>query len=186
MFAKRSWGDFKKVHCNEVIDRGLRVLEHSFKVSEISLKRDTKGEDDEIWCDPSAMEQVIIGLVINAVEAIGRGGTVIVRTDYTSAESVTIEVEDNGPGIPPEVLPHIFEPFVTTKDDKVSTGLGLSVIYAIVQAHSGSIEVKSEVGKGTVFTVTLPRTPPEHPRIEDGFIRTVRAGASTQGGTDEA
>jgi len=186
MFAKRSWGDFKKIRCREVIERGLRVLEHSFKVNEISLKQELEGKNDEIWCDPSAMEQVIIGLVINAIEAIKRTGTVTIREDYSSAESVTIEIEDNGPGISPDILPHIFEPFVTTKENKVSTGLGLSVVYAIIQAHNGSIEVASELGGGTKFTVTLPRTPPEHPRIKEGFIRAVRSSASTKGDSDEA
>ena len=175
MFAKRSWGDFKKVHFTEVIERGLKVLEHSIKVHEIQLIKEIGAGNDETWCDPSAMEQVIIGLIVNAIEMMAKGGTIIVRTDYSADDSITFEIEDNGPGIPEDILPHIFEPFVTTKESKTSAGLGLSVVYGIIQAHSGSIRAESKVGKGTKFIVTIPRKPPEEPKIKEGFMKAARS-----------
>jgi len=180
MFAKRSWGDFKQINCSEIIERTVKVLEHSIKVNEINLKKEFGSGNGDFWCDPSAMEQVLIALLVNAIEAVEKDGTITIRTDYNSEESVTFEVEDSGPGIPPEILSHIFEPFVSTKESKMSTGLGLSVAYGIIQAHNGSIKGESKVGKGTKFIVTVPRVQPEHPKIEEKFIHAAKIRLRTE------
>jgi two-component system NtrC family sensor kinase len=174
MFAKRSWGDFKQISCSEIINRTIKVLEHSIKVNEINLKKEFGPGNDECWCDPSAIEQVFIALLVNAIESVGKGGTVTIRSDYHAEDSITLQVEDSGPGIPPKILPHIFEPFVTAKDSKTSTGLGLSVAYGIIQAHNGSITVENKVPKGTQFTVIIPRFQPEHPKMEEKFISATK------------
>ena len=108
--------------------------------------------------DPVQLRQVIVNLVVNASEAIGtRGGTVTVRTRAT-ADDVSIEVADDGPGMTEDTRRHAFDPFFSTKRDR--RGLGLAVVYGHVRAHGGGVTVKSEVGRGTTFTVTLPARRP--------------------------
>ena len=100
---------------------------------------------------------------MNALDAMPHGGTLSVRTDLLEdLQQVEIQVLDDGAGIPPEILPTIFEPFVTTKDRSHGTGLGLAVSRSIVERHSGKITVRSEVGKGTAVTITLPLSPVAH------------------------
>ena len=110
-----------------------------------------------LYCLPSQINQVFLNLLINAAHAIEGKGVIVVRTGYDD-KVVWVEIEDNGSGIAPDHLDHIFEPFFTTKPVGKGTGLGLSIVYGIVQEHRGTIAVKSEVGRGTVFRVTLPRS----------------------------
>jgi signal transduction histidine kinase len=119
------------------------------------------------------LQQVFMNLLTNAAQALGEkpdGGTIRITTERRppasagQSEQVVITVADDGPGIPPEVLPRIFDPFFTTKDVGQGSGLGLSIVHGIVERHGGSISVESEVGKGTTFTVTLPAEAPERER----------------------
>jgi PAS domain S-box-containing protein len=112
----------------------------------------------ELNCLASQINQVFLNLLINAAQAIEDKGTIIVRTGYDESV-VWVEIEDSGAGIAPEHLDHIFEPFFTTKPIGTGTGLGLSIVYGIVQGHQGTIDVRSVVGRGTVFKVSLPRSP---------------------------
>jgi PAS domain S-box-containing protein len=127
--------------------------------NEIKYKADVVKEYAGIpalYCLPSQINQVFLNLLINAAHAIEGKGTIVVRTGH-DRQVVWVEVEDNGSGIAPEHLGHIFEPFFTTKPVGKGTGLGLSIVYGIVQSHQGTIDVKSVVGRGTTFRVTLPR-----------------------------
>src|SRR5581483_7835349 len=104
--------------------------------------------------------QVFMNLITNAAQAVGEkhengGGCIDITTERKNG-TVLITVADNGPGIPPEVLPRIFDPFFTTKDVGKGSGLGLSIVHGIVERHGGTISVDSEVGKGTRFQVSLP------------------------------
>lgn len=128
--------------------------------NEIKFKADVVkeyGGIPEVSCLPSQINQVFLNLLINAAQAIEDKGRIIVRTAY-DADTVWVEIEDNGSGIPAHHLNHIFEPFFTTKPVGKGTGLGLSIVYGIIQGHQGKIEVSSTCGSGTVFRVTLPRT----------------------------
>jgi len=128
--------------------------------NEIKYKADVVREYaglPDLYCLPSQINQVFLNLLINAAHAIEGKGTITVRTGYDD-KVVWVEIEDNGSGIAPAHLDHIFEPFFTTKPVGKGTGLGLSIVYGIVQGHRGTIDVKSEVGEGTVFRVALPRT----------------------------
>jgi two-component system NtrC family sensor kinase len=119
------------------------------------------GEVPSITCSPSQVNQVLLNLVTNAAQAIERpDGRIVVTTRREGTAAVAIEVSDNGRGIAPEVLPRIFDPFFTTKDVGKGTGLGLSIAYKIVSAHGGRIDVRTQPGDGTTFTVTLPMEPP--------------------------
>jgi signal transduction histidine kinase len=112
--------------------------------------------------DPVQLEQVLLNLLINARQAmLGRGGSITIKAQETDAGEVRIQVIDTGPGIPEKLIPKIFQPFFTTKGtaqkgEAKGTGLGLAICKEIVEHHQGRIEVQSEVGKGTAFSVYLP------------------------------
>ena len=113
------------------------------------------GEIPDIECLPSEVNQVLLNLLLNAVQAVETRGTITVRTGAEDGK-VWVEVADTGCGIQPKNLKHIYDPFFTTKPVGTGTGLGLSITYGIVRKHGGRIDVESEPGKGTTFRVSLP------------------------------
>jgi two-component system NtrC family sensor kinase len=144
---------------NAVLDRCVRLVAHQLEMNGIELHLDLAQGLPRIQCDPSQIEQVVLALVMNAIDATPPGGNLRLSTHVREeAMEALIQVRDDGPGIAPEILPRIFEPFVTTKDSGKSVGLGLAVSQSIVERHHGRIDVQSEPGKGTTFTVTLPAT----------------------------
>lgn len=155
--------DFSRVDSNQSwqwanlhqgIDSTLNIAANEIKYRADVVKE--YGTIPDIQCLPSQLNQVILNLLINAVQAMGDGrGQITIRTG-TEAEQVWIEVADTGSGIAPEVLPRVFEPFFTTKPVGKGTGLGLSLSYGIVQKHCGRISVDSVVGVGTSFRIELP------------------------------
>jgi len=120
------------------------------------------GDLPEVWCLPSQLNQVFMNLLVNAGQAIVGKGDIGIRTGQRG-EEVFVAITDSGGGISPENQRRLFEPFFTTKPVGKGTGLGLSLAFSIVQRHGGRIEVDSEVGKGTTFTVWLPIKPPGEP-----------------------
>jgi signal transduction histidine kinase len=146
---------------NKGLDESLELLRHLLKGG-ITVER-KYGNVGRIRGHAGQINQVFMNLLTNAAQALaGRDGAKIELATERSGDGVVIRVADNGPGIPPEILPRIFDPFFTTKDVGQGTGLGLSIVHGIVERHGGSIEVDSEVGQGTVFTVTLPVEPPRY------------------------
>ena len=113
-----------------------------------------------LWSDPYQVRQILINLVTNGLQAVQAGGEVSLTIDG-DGEEATVVVADDGPGIPPENLERIFEPFFSTKPPGAGTGLGLSVSRGLVDKLGGRIEVMSRLGEGASFKVTLPRTAPE-------------------------
>jgi two-component system, NtrC family, sensor kinase len=110
-----------------------------------------------VLCDPPQIEQVLLALIQNAIDAMPRGGNLWLQTRMNAAQGeIEIEVRDDGMGIAPEILPQIFEPFLTTKESGHGVGLGLAISRSIMEQHNGRIEVRSEAGKGTTFTLALP------------------------------
>ncbi len=135
------------------IDSTLNVVSNELKYKAQVIKE--YASLPEVQCLPSQLNQVFMNMLINAAQAIENKGVISVRTGLAGDE-VWIEVEDTGKGISPEHVSRIFDPFFTTKPVGKGTGLGLSLSYGIVHKHNGRIEVKSELGKGTVFRVWLP------------------------------
>jgi two-component system NtrC family sensor kinase len=160
LFSRRSGVDFAPVHLVEVIERGTMLVRHHLEMANVKLEKVVLASDDTVICDPNQIEQALLALLVNGVEAMsaGSGGTLTVRL-LSNPESVDVEVQDTGYGISSDVLPHIFEPFFSTKDKESGVGLGLAVVYGIVQRHSGTIDVVSTVGEGTTFRMRLPRRP---------------------------
>jgi len=123
----------------------------------IELHQELTGGLPPVQCDPGQVEQVLLALMINAIDAMPHGGNLWVNTGLSDDGSeIVLRVRDDGSGIPPEILTRIFEPFLTTKETGKGVGLGLAVSRNIVERHHGRIEVQSEMGKGTTFRVTLP------------------------------
>jgi two-component system, NtrC family, sensor kinase len=141
---------------HDVIERCLLLVRHQLELNGIEWQLSMADNLPLIPCDPAQIEQVLLALIMNAIDAMPRGGRLWISTRQNlDNHEIEIEVRDEGAGIPPDVLPHIFEPFVTTKEGK-GVGLGLAISRGIVERHNGRIEVQSELSRGTTFTVTLP------------------------------
>jgi two-component system, NtrC family, sensor kinase len=154
-FSKPKSIDLKKADINDTIRDALRLTQNSLDVSNIELKL-TLEPLPRIFIDAHQIQQCFVNLIINAVQAMSPGGVLSIETRLgDSKDFLEIDVKDTGRGIRPEYLPHLFDPFFSTKGVG-GTGLGLSVSYGIIKKHKGNIRVKSEVGVGTTFTVELP------------------------------
>jgi two-component system NtrC family sensor kinase len=140
---------------NQVIDRCVRLVQHKMDMTSIQLNLALGEELPNVRCDPNQIEQVVLAMVINAIDAMPQGGNLWITTRQSSSSTVELLIRDDGIGIPDEHLAHIFEPFYTTKEAGGS-GLGLAISQTIVERHGGSIAVNSKVGQGTTFTITLP------------------------------
>jgi signal transduction histidine kinase len=145
-----------EVDVHRGLDESLDLLRHHLK-NGIQVER-RYGDVGRVRA-MSTLNQVFMNLLTNAAQALSekKGGKITIATERTDGK-VIVKIADDGPGIPPEVLPRIFDPFFTTKDVGEGSGLGLSIVHGIVERHGGSISVDSEVGRGTTFTVTLPQS----------------------------
>jgi len=140
-----------------VIDRCLLLVRHQLELVGIQLQLNLAEDLPRVPCDPAQMEQVFLALIMNAIDAMPRGGNLWIEIRPSNHETeIKIQVRDDGAGIAPDVLPQIFEPFLTTKESGHGVGLGLAISRGIVERHNGRIEVESELGRGTTFNVTLP------------------------------
>jgi len=158
-FARQEPPKKSNVNMNEVITRTISLLSNEFNLKNISVQIKSAGDLPTIRADANQMQQVLINLLVNAADAIGKeGGEIHVATNRgqkDGREYIIVKVTDFGCGIPQENLAKIFDPFYSTKGQK-GTGLGLAVVWGIIEKHNGKIEVASEVGKGTTFTLYLP------------------------------
>jgi two-component system NtrC family sensor kinase len=155
-FARPGDAEFALHSLNAILERSVLLLRHHLEMANIRLELEQLAGDDHIVCDADQIEQAVVALLVNAVEAMPHGGSC--RLDAAShAECVQLTVADSGVGIPPDVLPRIFEPFYSSKDGVEGSGLGLAVVYGIVRQHGGHIEVDSQVDAGTTIRVVLPR-----------------------------
>ena len=156
-FSRTAPMNVQTADINTVLDRSLRLVHHQLEMTGIELHVYLDDDLPAMQCDPAQIEQVFLALIMNAIDAMPRGGNLWLETRVNRyGEEVEIEIRDDGTGIAPDVLPHIFEPFQTTKEQGRGVGLGLAVSRSIMERHQGKIEVQSELGKGTTFTVTLP------------------------------
>jgi PAS domain S-box-containing protein len=152
-FARLDEAELKDANIHEGLDDTLTLVHHELKHN-ITVHRNY-GDIPPIACYPGQLNQVFMNLLINAKQAIENKGEITITT-FERRKKVYVEISDTGTGIPKENLDKIFDPGFTTKGVGVGTGLGLSICYQIIQDHHGKIQVKSEVGKGTTFTIILP------------------------------
>jgi CheY-like chemotaxis protein len=160
----------KVVDLNELVVDMERLLRRVIG-ERYELRTERRARDGRVRADPSQLEQVILNLGVNARDAMGTGGMLVITTEnvtlseeqareigttLSAGEYVTVSVKDSGCGMNPETITRIFEPFFTTKGPGKGTGLGLATVYGIVRQSGGGIHVESEVGKGSTFTIYLP------------------------------
>jgi signal transduction histidine kinase len=156
-FSRTDQAELQQVSLNDEIDRTLALIEPRLKG--IRVERDY-GELPPVRCYAGQLNQVFLNLLMNACDALEGRGTIRIRT-RAEPPGVLLGFEDDGPGMPPEVLSRIFEPFFTTKPVGRGTGLGLSLSHGIVSRHGGAMEVASRLGEGARFAIRLPLEPPQ-------------------------
>ena len=155
-FSRKDQDDFENKHLNEILQGTYELMMHHIRIANITFLTDLSASRDIIWCSPNQIKQACIAIIVNASEAVSEKGEIIIRTRNTDNNSVRLEISDNGCGIPPEDIPHIFQPFFSTKRDARGIGLGLAIVHGIVTNHSGKIEVDSMVGRGTTVSLIFP------------------------------
>jgi two-component system NtrC family sensor kinase len=156
-FARQAPLNPQKNDLNRVVERCILLVGHQCELQSVDIETSLDHDMPPIYCDAGQIQQVVLALMMNAVEAMPHGGRLRVGTAYDPGKrEASLTVTDEGAGIPENVLPHIFEPFFTTKEEGKGVGLGLAVAFGIVQQHGGNIEVVSTQQKGTTFRVTLP------------------------------
>jgi two-component system, NtrC family, sensor kinase len=157
LFARRGGGKRSPVRASDVAMRTSMLVGHQFELHHIELDVRTC-EDDLVTGDQAELQQALLALLLNAGEATASDqGRVVLAVD-SDDDSVTFTIEDNGAGIPSDVLPHVFEPFFSTKEQG-GVGVGLAVAYGIARRHGGTIDVTSEASRGTVFRMRIARDP---------------------------
>lgn len=159
-FARRRPSERRAMDLRRIIEDCLEVLSERLARDHVQADIAIPSDLPPVHADPDLMSQVFLNLFINALHAMPNGGTLRVE-GQRSNDQITLNVVDTGEGIPREHLLKIFDPFFTTKEVGKGTGLGLTVVHGIVQEHGGTIAVSSQPGHGTVFTLTLPLSPPQ-------------------------
>ncbi len=160
-FSRLDEAEFKQVDPNEPVRMTVEMVRYQVRQKNINLVVEIDPLPT-VWCNPGRLNQVLLNLLVNAIQAVGPGATIIVRTRLLiNSGEFQYEVADDGPGIPESIRDKIFDPFFTTKPQGVGTGLGLWIAYSIVQEHRGRIEFATALGGGTVFIVTLPIDQPD-------------------------
>lgn len=154
-FSRLRAGHRVPVDVSELIKTTARLVTHQQRGDNIKIEIETADELPVVLGDGGQLQQAVVALATNAIDAMPEGGTLSLRAAQ-SGSRILIEVKDTGIGIPPENMTKIFDPFFTTKDIGRGTGLGLAVCYGILSDHGGRLDVRSTVGVGTIFTITLP------------------------------
>jgi two-component system, NtrC family, sensor kinase len=154
-FSRKDQNDFEPAHLNEILQETYILMTHSIKIANISFLKDFSAKPDLIYCSPNQIKQACLAMLVNASEAVLENGEIIIKTSNPDDDTVRLEITDNGIGISPEDIPHIFEPFFSTKQDASGIGLGLPIVHGIMLSHNAKIQVRSEPGVGTTMSVTL-------------------------------
>jgi two-component system NtrC family sensor kinase len=156
LFSRKKVGEFKENDIRALVEQSITLIQHHLKMHNVVLQQSFDDQLSFVVCDSEQILQALLALEINAVEAMPHEGKLSIEVKKTDENELTIALSDSGIGIRDEDLPHIFEPFFTTKKEGKGTGLGLAVVYGIVERHNGTITVASHVNRGTTFTITLP------------------------------
>ncbi len=155
-FSRKDQKDFEPKNLHKVLRDTYNIMSHPMKISNIEFMTHFAANEDLVYCSPNQIKQACIALLVNAKEAITEKGEIIIKTENPDPDHIRLDIADNGSGISPEDIPHIFEPFFSSKQKASGSGLGLSIVHGIVQSHKGKIDVQSVVGKSTTMSITLP------------------------------
>lgn len=154
-FSRKDQADFEPKHLNEILQDTFDLMSHPIQILNINFSTDLKANSDLIFCNPNQIKQACVAMLVNASEAVLENGEIIMKSSNPDDETIKVEITDNGMGIGPEDITHIFEPFFSTKNDASGIGLGLPIVHGIVQNHKGKIDVKSVLGNGTTISLTF-------------------------------
>jgi two-component system, NtrC family, sensor kinase len=155
-FSRKDQEHLNAQHLNKVMKETYDLMAHQMKMGNILFNADLSAQSDLIYCSENQIKQACVAILVNASEAVSENGEIMMRTFNPDQENIKIEIIDNGSGITPEDMPHIFEPFFSAKHKTSGIGLGLAIAHGIILSHKGRIEVDSKVGKGTIISVILP------------------------------
>lgn len=163
-FARGSAANFQESKLESIVERALEIVGHHIELANIEAISRIEIKPDKIICDPDQLLQAFVALLVNAVEVMPDGGHLKIYAHNVprDANHIQVEISDTGPGIPEDLRNRIFEPFFSTKKEKTGVGLGLAVVYGIIQRHKGKIWLDSQEGRGTTFCILLPVTPPSN------------------------
>ena len=158
-FSRKSELKFREIDVNELLQKCLLLSQHKMELQHIKAEQKLDSSDPKIWGDFNQIQQAVMNLIFNAIDAMPKGGSLNLSSALRTADqSVEISVRDTGCGILPETISRIFDPFYTTKKEGQGVGLGLSTVQGVIDRHKGKIDLSSEMGKGTVFTLLFPAT----------------------------
>jgi two-component system, NtrC family, sensor kinase len=155
-FSRTSPISLERANLNSVVERCVKLIEHKADLMSIQLQVNLAADLPNVYCDAGQIEQVLLALSMNAIDAMPHGGNLWLKSAKLSDNEIQLTVRDDGMGIPADVIPQLFEPFMTTKEVGKGVGLGLAISKGIVDRHGGKIEVDSQAGRGTTFRITLP------------------------------
>ncbi len=157
-FARRRGGEFSPADVNQIVEKALFLINHQLEINGVEAKTDLQPDLPSIIADQAQIQQALMALLINATQVLDQGENITLITRAVD-RGVEITISDTGPGMSADVARHAFEPFFTTKDQGDGVGLGLSVVYGIVERHGGHIDLKTAPGEGCHFTLFLPDEP---------------------------
>ncbi len=166
-FSRSERPGLRLLDLNEVLERTLSLVRNQMVVARAKIETDIAPDLPVIRGKGQDLQQAFVNLLINAVQAMPNGGLITIRTGRGPNGYLKVDLSDSGTGIKPGDLAHIFDPFYTTKESGKGTGLGLSIVYNIIKTHGGYVEVDSEVGKGTTFSIYLPVYKEEDTKPDD-------------------
>jgi two-component system, NtrC family, sensor kinase len=155
-FSRKDQDNFESRHLNAILQETYELMTHPIKIANISFVSDFAARSDLINCSPNQIKQACVAILVNASEAVLENGEITFSSKNPDSGTIRVEISDNGIGVPEDDIAHIFEPFFSTKHDTSGIGLGLAIVHGIVKSHNGKIDVKSELGKGTTISITLP------------------------------
>jgi len=155
-FSRKEQEDFESKHLHKILQETYELMTHPIRIANINFLTNFTAKSDLIFCSPNQIKQACVAILVNASEAVLENGEIVISTSNPDTDYVKIEISDNGIGIPEDDLPHVFEPFFSTKQDTSGIGLGLAIVHGIIKSHNGKIEVKSVLAKGTTISITLP------------------------------
>jgi two-component system NtrC family sensor kinase len=154
-FARQTKPQKQLININNIIDNIILLVRNQTSFRNVSIEKNLSNSIPDILADKDQIQQVFINIIINAAEAMSKGGSLKIETSLDSkGEAIIIKFTDTGPGIPEHLKEKIFDPFFTTKEN--GTGLGLAISYGLIEQHGGEIDLDSTIGVGTTFKIKLP------------------------------
>ncbi|MCD4682981.1 MAG: hypothetical protein K8R86_06835 [Bacteroidales bacterium] len=155
-FSRKDQQHFENKQLHKILQETYDLMAHQMKMANISFITDFAARWDTIYCSENQIKQTCVAILVNAFEAVSDNGEIMMKTNNPDEDHIKLDITDNGTGIAPEDISHIFEPFFSAKQKASGIGLGLAIVHGIVQNHKGKIEVESEPGKGTTLSIIIP------------------------------